>query len=197
MPTLVKSKSKKRVETDDETDTPTKAEPKVVVSAELRTLVKDWDKAEKNAGGYWVKIAVHISENEVSRAELKEALKTIRKMQELTANNEVSKLFKMKDHPDVLEQLVNNEITVREAREMVTTKQEGTDDPETKLMKSLKRAATFAIKEADVELADFVATAKSAYKDANSRIESAAKRAAANGGGDDEDEGEDEEEEDE
>jgi hypothetical protein len=167
MPTLVKARNRERVADEPET----KEEPKVIVDKGLAKLVQEWDSQDKKAGGYWIRICEYVAENDITRAQLKKALMDLRGMAEVTANNEVSKIFKMRDNPDVLEQLKDGEITQREAREAVTKKQEGTDDAETKLKKQLNRAASFAINEVEAESGEFVTLARGAYKDQYAKIE--------------------------
>jgi hypothetical protein len=192
---VVKSKTRPAPEPDEETESDTKAETKIIVDKGLATLVKDWDKADKVQGSYWVKIAEYVSDNDISRAMLKKALMDLRGMAELTANNEVSKIFKLKDAPEVLEQLVNGDITIKQAKEAVTKKQEGTDDAETKVKKGLHRLASVAIQEVEAEQGEFVQMAKTAYRETLAKLQAKAAKEEGEGEEGEDEEGEEGEEE--
>jgi hypothetical protein len=203
MPTLVKTRKvvsmsgtrlKARQVAEPETKADASTEEVVVVDKGLLKLVNDWEKADKQAGSYFARICEYVHDNEgIKKSEMKKALIDVRGMKEMTANNEVSKIWKIKDNEEVLEQLLAGDITVQRAKELVTTKQEGTDDDETKLEKSLKRAATFGIEKLSIEAAEFIGKARASYKEALAKAHAKAERQAENGEGGEE--GEEEEEE--
>lgn len=195
---LTKRTVKPAVEVDEDTDTETetKAEPKVIVTKALATLISNWDKAEKTAESYFPRVVAFVIENDTSREELREALLTIRKMAPLTANNEISVIMRVKDFPDEVQACIegdDNPATekpwqVRELRDLGKKKQEGGGrDPEDSFKKKVRNVAKYAIEEAQLELSDFIAECKSAYKEEHAKAE--AREAKANNGEEGEDEG--------
>jgi hypothetical protein len=190
---------KARIEDDTELDdeTEAKAEPKVVVNKQLSRLMSEWKNAEDKADSYFPRIVQFVIENDTERKELKQALLD-RGMKDLSAVNEVSVIMRVSEFPDEVQACIDGEFEggVRALRELGKKKQEGSDDPETKFKKSIERVATFAIDQVDLDQADFVAEAKSAYKKAYAKLEAKEARNAAkakDGADEDEDSTEDEE----
>jgi hypothetical protein len=207
MPVLTKTKSASKVlpknraieRVDEEEDVETKEEPeaKTIVSKGLAKLVTEWTQAVGKADSYFPKICQFVLEEGTEKKELKKALMEIRGMAKLTAGNEVSVIMRVIDYPDEIQKAIDGEITVRELRDIGKEEHEGKDDPETKLEKGIKRMASFAIKELEMDQPDFLAQCKSAYKDRHAAAVAAeAKKAAAEEAGEEtgeEDENEEEE----
>jgi len=179
MAVLTKTKVKPRVRVDEDEETETKAEPKPIVEKGLGGLVKQWDDNIKKGESYWARIVEYVADNEVSRKDLKAALIEIRGLAPMTADNECSKILTgaKEENREHLESLLAGDITVRKFRELITTPQEGKDEPETKFHKAMKKVATQAITELNmVELSDFVAAAKQDYRTAYAKVEAKQKR---------------------
>ena len=195
MATLTATKKRVKADVDVDDEVESKAEPDVIVDKGLGNLLKEWHQADRKAESYFLRIIEYVQENDISRQMLKKGLIEMRGMAELTANNEVSKVFKCIEQPDLVQQAVDKKITVRELRDRVTKRQEGTDDPEQKLKKRLRLVATFAISEDDLNYDEgqFLRESKRAYKDAYAKIEAKAERQSEDGEDGEEDEGDEEE----
>lgn len=184
---LTKRTVKPAVEVDEDEEVETSSEPKVVVTKALATLITGWDRAEKQAEAYWPKIVAFVIENETKREELRQALLDIRKMAKLTANNEISVIMRVSDFPDEVQACIDGDDNpatgepwkVRELRELGKKKQEGGGrDPEDSFKKKIHNVAKYAIEEAQLEQADFIAECKAAYKEEHAKAEARATRAA-------------------
>jgi hypothetical protein len=185
------TKVRSRVEETEEPETKVKPEEAPVVDKGLNRLVLEWEKSFKQTESYWPRIVEYVADNDVSRKTLEKALIDLRGMQPMTAKNEVSKIFKgaKEEHRESLDQVLAGEKTVREFREEITTKQEGTDDAETKFNKKLEGVARYAITEIEMlELSDFIAASRKAYKSAFAKVEKAARKAEGETSGDGEEE---------
>jgi hypothetical protein len=122
-------------------------------------------------------------------------------MKKITANNELSVIFRVKEFEDEVRACIegdDNPATgepwqVRDLRKLgVKTQEGGGRDPEDSFKKKVHNLAKYAIEEAQLELADFIAECKAAYKEEHAKAEAAAVRAAEKDG---EPEGEEEGEE--
>lgn len=191
-----------REETDEEVET--KAEAKTVVSKALATLVSGWDKAAKQFDSYFPRIVQYVIENDTSKEEMRQALIDFRGMKPLTANNELSVIFRVAEYPNEVQACIegdDNPATgepwrVRDLRDLgKKTQGDGTGrDPEDSFKKRIRNVAKFAIEDAELELADFIAECKAAYKEVHAALEAAAVRAQEKAEGSEEEEGEEEEE---
>lgn len=184
---------------EEEEETETGSETKVVVTKALAQLITNWDKAEKTAESYFPRVVAFVIENETTREELRQALLDIRKMAKLTANNEISVIMRVAEFPDEVQACIDGDDNpatgepwkVRELRDLGKKKQEGGGrDPEDSFKKRIRTVAKYAIEEAQLELADFVAECKAAYKEEHAKAEARATRAEE---GDGETEGQEEE----
>jgi hypothetical protein len=173
----VRPKPRIEDDTDLDTETESKAEPKVVVNKQLARLMSEWKSASEKADSYFPRVVQFVIENDTDRKELKQALLD-RGMKDISAVNEVSVIMRVSEFPDEVQACIDGEFEggVRALRELGKKKQEGTDDPETKFKKSLARVAIFAIDQVDLDQADFIAEAKSAYKSAYAKLEARAAR---------------------
>lgn len=179
-----------QVEEDEDTETePTTS--KVVVTKALAEIVSKWDKAEKTAEAYWPRIVAFVIENGTERDELRQALLDIRKMAKLTANNEISVIMRVADFPDEVQACIDGDDNpatgevwkVRELRELGKKKQEGGGrDPEDSFKKKIHNVARYAIEEANLELADFIAECKSAFREEHAKAEARSTRASEGNG---------------
>jgi hypothetical protein len=180
--------AKPDADVDEEVET--KAE-KVVVTKALAVLINGWDKAEKAAEAYWPKIVQFVIENETTRDELRQALVDLRGMKKITANNELSVIYRVAEFEDEVRACIEGDDNpdtgepwqVRDLRKLGVKTQEGTGrDPEDSFKKRIRNVAKYAIEEAQLELADFIAECKAAYKEEHAKAEAAAVRAAEKDG---------------
>jgi len=196
--TVSKIQPKKTAKIEDDTslddETETKEGATVVVSTGLATLCKQWENSVVEGKSYWLKIVRYCINNETSREELKEALITLRNMKPLTAANEVSKIGKAVERPDLVKKAEKGQMTIEELREAVSKKQEGTSKPDVQLRKSLKRIAMFGIQTLEMDEETFLAEAQEQFKEAEASVD---KKSKAKGEDDSDVESSDEESEDE
>jgi hypothetical protein len=183
MATLVKSKNrigskiqaKKKPNIEDDTTLDDEPEVKegatVVVSSGLATLCRQWESSIVQGKGYWLKIVRYCIDNETSKEELKEALITIRNMKPLTAANEVSKIGKAVEHPELVRKAEKGQLTIEALREQVTKKQEGSTKPDVQLRRSLKRIAMFGIQTLDLDVETFIGEAEEQFKEAQASVD--------------------------
>lgn len=202
--TLTKKSIRPAPQPEPEEEVETKAETKVIVSKSLAVLINNWEKAEKTAEAYWPKVVQYVIENETTREELRQALMDIRGMKKLTANNEISVIMRVSEFPDEVQACIDGDDNpetgepwqVRQLRELGKKSQEGGGrDPEDTFKRRIKTVAKYAIEEAQLELADFTAECKAAYKEVYASLEAKATREKKEGGnseGGEEGEGEEE-----
>jgi hypothetical protein len=180
-------------EAETEPQTETKEEAKVVVSKGLATLVSEYHKTFTAGDSYWIKIVDYCQKQKTTRKELEVALVEIRGLKRLTALNEVSKIMKGVEHPDLIKRCREGKITVRQFRDMITKKQEGTeekeDSVEDRTSKSLVRIAKNAIIDGRIAEEEFLELCTDAYSTAIDRIEKEEKRAQKKAEGNGETEG--------
>jgi hypothetical protein len=178
MPAAVMTRTRKQVRPDVEIEeeVETKADADVIVDKGLARLLNEWETQDNKAESYFVKVCQYVAENDITRPMLKKGLIELRGMKDLTANNEVSKIFKAIDHPDLIEKAAEGEMTVRELREAISTGREpkdSADDASDKLHKRLRLAARFAITNDDLQYDDkaFLRDAGKAYREVYKKIE--------------------------
>lgn len=137
----------------------TKAEPKVVADAGLMKLLRDYDKVDNKATGYFVTVVRYAKDHKLSRGSILASLKEVRPdMAESTLNSEASRIlnFCKPEHEDVLEEMEQGKISQTEARAKVSKKQVNPagkkKDEEVKLREKIFSSARYALK--NVELTE-------------------------------------------
>lgn len=178
------------VEPDIEEQVEEKAEPTtVVVSKGLATLMTKWKHAFGQFEAYFPQACQYVIENQTTKEELRQALKEYRGMEVPTLNNEVSVIWRVKDHPEEVEACLNKELnpetgqiwTVRELRNVGVKPQLNRSEKsvEDKYVEMIEKIAIYAIKEVKAGLNDFVNQCRVTYREQHAIITGQKVRAQA------------------
>lgn len=168
-------------EAEVEEQVETKEEPKVVVvSKGLANLMTKWKNAFGQYESYFPQACQYIIENGTTKDELKQALIEFRGLEKPTLNNELSVLWRVKDHPEEVEATLNEEINpetgqvwrVRELRQVGVKPQTNKTDRsvEDKFIDLMDKVASYGIKEVKLGLNDFINQARTSYREQHATI---------------------------
>jgi hypothetical protein len=158
-----------------------KAEPKaVVVSKGLASLMTKWKNAFGQYEAYFPQAVQYVIENGTTKEELKQALIDYRGLEVPTLNNELSVIWRVKDHPEEVEACLNEEINpetgqvwrIKDLRKVGMKPQLNRSEKssEDKFVDSMDKVASYAIKEVKIGLNDFVTQARTSYREQHAAI---------------------------
>jgi hypothetical protein len=181
---VTKNRLQPRAEVEEEVEetVETKAEPKkqVIVSKGLATLMTKWKNAFGQYEAYFPQACAYIIREGTSRDELKQALIEYRGLEAPTLNNELSVLWRVKDHPEEVEACLNEEINpdtgqvwrVKDLRKVGAKPQLNRTEKSTedKFVDSMDKVAIYAIKEVKLGLNDFINQARVSYREKHAEI---------------------------
>jgi hypothetical protein len=186
MPPKVIAKNRIRPQVEEETEdmeqVEEKAEPKasVAVSKGLATIMSKWKNAFGQYEAFFPQAVQYVIENGTTKDELKAALQEYRGLEVPTLNNELSVIWRVKDHPEEVEACLNEEINpetgqvwrIKDLRKVGMKPQLNRNEKtaEDKFVDSMDKVATYAIKEVKIGLNDFITQARTSYREQHASI---------------------------
>jgi hypothetical protein len=202
MPVLTKTKKTVRPvsQTDTEEEAESKAEP-IVITKALAKLMSEWNQSALKTDSYFPRVVQFVIENDTTKDEIKKALIELRGMTKLTAGNEISVIWRVREFPDEVQACIDGEDNpetgetwkVRELRKLGKTDQDaGGRTVEDTFKRKLGNLAKYAVEDAKLERPDFLQECKEAWNDAYAKATSKNKSAKEDEATEEGEEGEEE-----
>lgn len=118
-----KSKSGKSGKSSSAASAKSEATSHVVANTRLVAAIKLLEESKKQTQTYLVEVATIVQEEQLTRAEVVASLMEAKGIEKSSAESQYSRMKKLLNDPDLLEELKEGDIDLKTAREKSTTKQ--------------------------------------------------------------------------